>query len=55
MAGLVGRSLRVLGASPAQVREALGAIPAKIYDMPATLEERFLELAQPAAPAGRLP
>ncbi len=55
VAGLVGRTLRVLGASPREVRQALGAIPARTYDTPATLEERFLELAQPAAPAGRLP
>jgi ABC-2 type transport system ATP-binding protein len=48
VAGLVGRSLRVPGASPERVREILGADQAKIYAMPATLEERFLELAQPA-------
>ncbi len=49
VAGLVGRSLRVPGASPDQVREMLGAIQATIYAMPATLEERFLELARPPA------
>ncbi len=47
-AALVGRSLRVPGASPARVGEILGAIQAKIYARPATLEERFLELTQPA-------
>ena len=53
VAGLVGRSLRVPGASPAQVREVVGTVQAKIYTMPATLEERFLELTQPAAVGGR--
>ncbi len=52
VAGLVGRSLRVPGASPEQVREMLGTIQARIYAMPATLEERFLELTQPPAAAG---
>jgi ABC-type multidrug transport system ATPase subunit len=46
VAGLVGRSLRVPGTSPEQVREMLGAMPARVYTMPATLEERFLELTQ---------
>jgi ABC-2 type transport system ATP-binding protein len=49
VADLVGRSLRVPGATPAQVRELVGPIQAKIYTMPATLEERFLELTRPAA------
>ncbi len=48
LAGLVGRTLRVPGVPPQEVRRILGAIPARIYAMPATLEERFLELAQPA-------
>jgi ABC-2 type transport system ATP-binding protein len=48
-AGLVGRSLRVPGASPEQVREILGAVEARISLRPATLEERFLELTRPAA------
>jgi len=46
---LAGRSLRVPGASPAQVREALADGPAevigqRIFQAPATLEEKFFEL-----------
>jgi hypothetical protein len=47
VAGLVGRTLRVSGASPEEGREILAAIPARIYPMPATLEERFLDLTRP--------
>jgi ABC-2 type transport system ATP-binding protein len=43
-AALVGRTLRVPGASPEQVRRALGDQPAKLDQARATLEERFLEL-----------
>jgi len=42
---LAGRSLRVPGASPARVRRVLGDIAAAVSDAPATLEERFFELA----------
>jgi ABC-2 type transport system ATP-binding protein len=43
-AALVGRTLRVPGAEPADVRSALGPIEASVTDAPATLEERFFEL-----------
>ena len=45
-AALVGRSLRIPGTSPAAVRHALGPLPARLYEAPATLEERFLELTR---------
>ncbi len=41
---LVGTSLRVPGAAPADVRRALGGIEASVGTVPATLEERFFEL-----------
>ena len=41
---LAGRALRVPGAAPAAVREALGPLPAQVSEAPATLEERFFEL-----------
>jgi ABC-2 type transport system ATP-binding protein/ribosome-dependent ATPase len=44
-AALVGRTLRVPGASPAEAERALGGLPARVSEAPATLEERFLELA----------
>jgi ABC-2 type transport system ATP-binding protein/ribosome-dependent ATPase len=44
-AALVGRTLRVPGASIADVERALGEVPAHVSDGAATLEERFLELA----------
>jgi ABC-type multidrug transport system ATPase subunit len=50
-AALVGRTLRIPGASPDEVRRMLGEIPAKVYETAATLEERFLQLTQPAQPA----
>ncbi|HEX6231271.1 MAG TPA: ABC transporter ATP-binding protein [Actinomycetota bacterium] len=43
-AALVGRTLRVLHAAPAEVERALVDVPARIARAPATLEERFLEL-----------
>src|SRR5215813_9743146 len=43
-AALVGRTLRVPGAEPAEVRRALGPIEASVTGAPATLEERFFEL-----------
>ncbi|HEX9034013.1 MAG TPA: ABC transporter ATP-binding protein, partial [Streptosporangiaceae bacterium] len=46
---LAGRGLRVPGADPAAVRRALGDMPAKVRQAPATLEERFFELTQQAA------
>jgi len=48
-AALAGRTLRVPGAGPAEVTRALGALPARVSDAPATLEERFFELTLPAA------
>ena len=41
---LVGRSLRVPGAAPADVIRALDGIEAQVTDAPATLEERFFQL-----------
>jgi ABC-type multidrug transport system ATPase subunit len=46
---LAGRSLRVPGVLPAEVEAALGGIDAELDEAPATLEERFFQLAQPAA------
>jgi ABC-2 type transport system ATP-binding protein/ribosome-dependent ATPase len=43
-ATLVGRTLRVPGANPADVRRALGPVEASVTGAPATLEERFFEL-----------
>jgi ABC-type multidrug transport system ATPase subunit len=43
-AALVGRTLRVPGAAPEEVRSALGELPARIYRAPATLEESFFQL-----------
>ncbi len=42
---LAGRGLRVPGASPAAVRHALGPVVARVSEAPATLEERFFQLA----------
>jgi ABC-2 type transport system ATP-binding protein len=42
---LAGRGLRVPGADPAAVRAALGDLAAQVRQVPATLEERFFELA----------
>jgi len=47
---LAGRGLRVPGADPAEVRHALGDLPAAVRQVPATLEERFFELTQQASP-----
>ena len=46
-AALVGRTLRVIDATPAEVQRALGETPARIREEGATLEERFLELTLP--------
>jgi ABC-2 type transport system ATP-binding protein/ribosome-dependent ATPase len=48
---LAGRGLRVPGADPAEVRRALGEIPAAVREVPSTLEERFFELTQQTAAA----
>jgi ABC-2 type transport system ATP-binding protein len=48
---LAGRGLRVPGADPADVRRALGDLPAVVRAAPATLEERFFELSQMGAAA----
>jgi len=47
-AALAGRTLRVPGASLAEVRRALGSLPARVSEAAATLEERFFELTLPA-------
>jgi ABC-2 type transport system ATP-binding protein len=56
---LAGRALRVPGASPAEVRRALGGGPGdaggagvRVYPAPATLEERFFQLALPESGTG---
>jgi ABC-2 type transport system ATP-binding protein len=49
---LAGRGLRVPGADPADVRRALGDLPAVVRSAPATLEERFFELSLPAPAPG---
>jgi ABC-2 type transport system ATP-binding protein/ribosome-dependent ATPase len=46
---LSGRSLRVPGAAPDRVRQALGDLPAGVRVVPATLEERFFELVATGA------
>ncbi len=46
-AALAGRTLRVPGASPAEVTRALGPLPARVSAAPATLEERFFQLTVP--------
>lgn len=45
---LAGRALRVPGVAPAEVRRALGEMPATVTEAPATLEERFFELVSTA-------
>jgi ABC-type multidrug transport system ATPase subunit len=50
-ATLVGRTLRVPGARPADVRRALGPVGASVTVAPATLEERFFELTLTSSPA----
>lgn len=50
-AALVGRALRIPGASRGAVERALGGLPARLSAAPATLEERFLELASGRAAA----
>ena len=47
---LSGPVLRVPGAAAAQVAEALGDLPAAVGEEPATLDERFFELARAGAP-----
>ncbi len=49
---LVGRTLRVPGAVPADVRRALGPIEAEVTERPATLEERFFQLTLDASRKG---
>jgi len=51
-AALVGRTLRIPGATPAQVRRALGGLPARVYDAPITLEESFFQLTAASSRAG---
>jgi ABC-2 type transport system ATP-binding protein len=43
-ATLAGRALRVPGASPAEVRRALGPLAARVSWAPASLDERFFQL-----------
>jgi ABC-type multidrug transport system ATPase subunit len=46
---LAGRALRVPGATPAEVRRALDGVSARVYEAPATLEERFFQLTLPTS------
>jgi ABC-2 type transport system ATP-binding protein len=50
---LAGRGLRVPGAGPEEVSQALGRLPASVREVPATLEERFFELTQRATASAR--
>jgi ABC-2 type transport system ATP-binding protein/ribosome-dependent ATPase len=50
-AALVGRTLRVPGTTLRDVELALGDVAARVSEAPATLEERFLELALASAGA----
>jgi ABC-2 type transport system ATP-binding protein len=45
---LAGTTLRVPTAAAAEVSRALGTVPARVHDEPATLEERFFELSATA-------
>jgi ABC-2 type transport system ATP-binding protein len=45
---LVGRALRVRDTSVAEVERALGDVPARVNEGPATLEERFFQLTAAA-------
>lgn len=47
---LVGTTLRVLGATPDEVTSALGPLPVRVHLAPATLDERFFELAARTRP-----
>ncbi len=49
---LAGRTLRVPGGSPEAVQRALGDTKARVYQAPATLEERFFQLVLPQLAAG---
>jgi hypothetical protein len=49
---LAGRALRVPGASPAGVRQALGPVAARVSEAPATLEERFFQLTEAGPGSG---
>jgi ABC-2 type transport system ATP-binding protein len=52
-ASLAGRALRVPGASPGDVERALGGVTARVTEGPATLDERFFQLAAASSvPAG---
>ncbi len=50
-AALAGRTIRVPGATPAEAERALGGLHARLTEAPATLEERFFQLALPGSPA----
>jgi ABC-2 type transport system ATP-binding protein len=56
---LAGRVLRVPGGAPGAIRRALGddarVGPARVFEAPATLEERFFQLIRPASAAGASP
>jgi ABC-2 type transport system ATP-binding protein len=52
-AALVGRILRIPGVDRSDVEHALGDLPAKVTEAPATLEERFFELTSSPGGAGR--
>jgi hypothetical protein len=55
-ASLSGTTLRVPGSTAAAAERALragGATAYRVRELPATLEERFFELAGPPGPAGQ--
>ena len=54
---LSGRVLRVPGVTPDVVRRALGGVlgAIRVFEAPATLEERFFQLVRPASGAGASP
>jgi ABC-2 type transport system ATP-binding protein/ribosome-dependent ATPase len=49
---LAGRTLRVPGGSPEAVQRVLGDAEARVFQAPATLEERFFQLVLPQLAAG---
>ncbi len=51
---LMGRSLRVPGVPAKDVEEALAAVPCRVGEARATLEERFVQITRESAQAGAL-
>jgi|SRR5579883_1440725 len=53
-AALRGCTLRVVGSREAAILRALGDLPARVSEVPATLEERFFQLAAEQGPSASL-